>query len=268
MAVPGAMMTEAAAPQEGRICQSGDNLPNIAAIHPARHNRPSAPENSPIDTDMSIEADVPPQMLQLVQTHFPVLQVPFVPEIRLHKAVSTSGVWRLAEIDEEGFGAPYWAHHWGGGIALARYIFDHPEIVADRRVLDLGSGSGIVAIAAARAGARHVVSVDTDKYAIAVARLNAAINGVTISTVLGDMTADAPPSVDIVLVGDLFYEPDLAARVTTFLERCQAGHIEVLIGDPWRAFLPRSRLDLLAEYSAHDFGDGSAKSAVFGFKAE
>lgn len=227
-----------------------------------------SPESPLIDTDLPIDTDVPPRVLQLVQTHFPVLQVPFVPEIRLHKAVPTSGLWRLAEIDELGFGAPYWAHYWGGGTALARYIFDHPDIVADRRVLDLGSGSGIVGIAAAKAGARDVICADTDKYAVAVARLNAAINEVAISTFLGDVTPNAPPDVDAVLIGDLFYEPNLAARVTTFADRCLAAQIEVLIGDPWRAFLPRPRLQLLAEYAVPDFGDGNGngKSAVFRFK--
>jgi predicted nicotinamide N-methyase len=212
------------------------------------------------------------RVLAFVQANFPILPVPSVPEIRLHKATPKSGLWRLAETDEEGFGTPYWAYYWGGGIALARYIFDHPETFADRRVLDLGSGSGIVGIAAAKAGARDVVAADTDKYAVTVARLNAVENGATISTFLGDMTAHCPPAVDVVLVGDLFYERDLAARVTAFLDRCLESEIEALIGDPWRKFLPLSRLRLLAEYPAHDFEDGagpaSRKSAVFRFEAE
>jgi predicted nicotinamide N-methyase len=212
---------------------------------------------------------LPPQALQFVRAHFPILPVPSVPEIRLHKAVPSSGLWRLAEMDEQGFDTPYWAHFWGGGIALARHILDHPETVAGRGALDLGSGSGIVGIAAAKAGAKDVVCADTDKYAVAVAHMNAAINGVTISTFLGDMTANAAPAVDVILVGDLFYERDLAARVTAFLDLCLGSHIEVLVGDPWRAFLPRSRLRLLAEYPARDFGDGAVgKSAVFRFQTE
>lgn len=213
-----------------------------------------------------IETDVSPDALQLVQAKFPILPVPFVPEIRLHTAVPTSGLWRLAEMDAHGFGAPYWAHYWGGGIALARYVFDHPDVVAGCRVLDLGCGSGIVGIAAAKVGARAVTAADIDKYAVAVTYLNAAANGVTIATVLDDLTAGAPPDVDIVLVGDLFYEHDLAVRVMAFLDRCRDLQIKVLIGDPWRAFLPRSRLQVLAEYSAQDFGDDSAKIAVFGLK--
>jgi predicted nicotinamide N-methyase len=217
------------------------------------------------------DIDFPARALQFVQAHFPILPVPSVPEIRLHKAIPKSGLWRLSEMDEEGFGTPYWAHYWGGGIALARHILDHPETVAGRVALDLGCGSGIVGIAAAKAGARNVICADTDKYAVAVTHLNAAINGVTVSTALGDMTDGTPPEVDVVLVGDLFYEHDLATRVASFLDLCLRSHIEVLIGDPWRAFLPHSRLQVLAEYPAWDFGDDTKtvtgkSAAVFWFK--
>ncbi|PRD41739.1 methyltransferase [Phyllobacterium phragmitis] len=217
-----------------------------------------------------MDTGLSPQTLQFIQANFPVLPVPSVPEISLHKAVPKSGLWRLAEMDAHGFGEPYWAHYWGGGLALARHILDHPETVAGRGVLDLGTGSGIVGIAAAKAGAGHVICADTDRYATAVARLNAVTNGVGIATFLGDMTANPPPTVDIVLVGDLFYERDLAARVTTFLDRCLGAHIEVLIGDPWRAFLPHSRLRLVAEYPGLDFGQGAQarerQNAVFSFR--
>lgn len=204
---------------------------------------------------------------QFLRVNLPVVPVPSVPEIRLHKAGPASGLRRLAELDERGFGSPYWAYHWGGGLALARHILDRPETVAGRRVLDLGAGSGIVGIAAAKAGASNVIAAEIDAYAIAAIDLNAATNGVTISTVLGDLTAGPPPPVDIVAVGDLFYERDLAERVTAFLGRCLKAGIDVLIGDPWRAFLPRSRLRLIAEYSVVDFGmaeDASIRpSAVF-----
>jgi predicted nicotinamide N-methyase len=217
-----------------------------------------------------INTDLSPRVLQFIQANFPILPVPSVPEIRLHKAGPKSGLWRLAEMDEQDFGTPYWAHYWSGGLALARHILDHSETVAGRGVLDLGAGSGIVGIAAARAGAREVIAADTDRYALAATCLNAAANGVTISTFLGDLTANPPPAVDVVLVGDLFYEHDLAERVTTFLDRCFGSHIEVLIGDPCRAFLPLSRLRLLAEYPGPDFGDGTKdalkQSAVFSLK--
>jgi predicted nicotinamide N-methyase len=187
----------------------------------------------------------------------------------VHKAGPKSGLWRLAEADKT-LGNPYWAYHWGGGLALARHLLNHPEVVGGRRVLDLGAGSGIVGIAAAKAGAKSVIAADVDPYAIAATGLNAAANGVTVSTVLGDLTVGAPPDIEVVLVGDLFYEKELAAQVTAFLDRCLASGIEALVGDPWRAFLPRSRLELLAEYPGGDFGSGVqgelTSNAVFAFR--
>ncbi|NGO53047.1 class I SAM-dependent methyltransferase [Allomesorhizobium camelthorni] len=204
---------------------------------------------------------------QFIRANLPIAPVPSVPEIRLHKAGPASGLRRLAELDEQGFGSPYWAYYWGGGLALARHILDRPEIVAGRRVLDLGAGSGIVGIAAARAGASEVIAAETDRYAVVAIDLNAAANDVTVSTILGDLTGGPPPPVDIIAVGDLFYERDLAERVTVFLDRCLTAGIDVLIGDPWRAFLPRSRLQLIAEYPVLEFGEAgnaAAKpSAVF-----
>jgi predicted nicotinamide N-methyase len=187
----------------------------------------------------------------------------------LHRAGPKSGLWRLAEMDRD-VATPYWAYHWGGGLALARHILRHPELVAGREVLDLGAGSGIVAIAAAKAGAKNVMAADIDPHAIAATGLNAAANGVAVATFFGDLTFGAPPAVDVVLVGDLFYEADLAERVTAFLDRCFAANIDVLVGDPWRAFLPRARLQLLAEYPGADFGQASGdeqkRNAVFSFR--
>jgi predicted nicotinamide N-methyase len=169
---------------------------------------------------------------------------------------------------DEGFGTPYWAYDWGGGLALARHILNYPQIVAGRIVLDLGAGSGIVGIAAAKSGAKNVIAADVDRYAIMAIGLNAAANSVAISTFFGDPTAGAPPAVDMILVGDLFYEADLARRVIAFLDRCLRSKIEVLVGDPWRSFLPKTRLQLLAQYPGPDFGcssDAQRQNAVFSF---
>jgi len=210
------------------------------------------------------------QVLQFIRSNLPLVPAPALPEILLHTAGPDSGLWRLAENDEN-FEAPYWAYAWGGGLALARHILDHPHTVAGRDVLDLGAGSGIVAIAAAKSGARSVLAADIDRYAIVATGLNAVANGVTIATRLGDPTAGAPPDVDIVLVGDLFYEADLAARVTGFLDRCVRSGIQVLVGDPWRSFLPRMHLRLLAQYPGRDFGNSGhgtpSENAVFSFEA-
>lgn len=202
-----------------------------------------------------------------IQANLPLEPTPGVPEIRLHRAGPRSGLMRLAEADPD-FGSPYWARPWGGGLALARHLLDHPATAAGRRVLDLGAGSGLVAIAAMMAGAAKVLAADVDPYAVAATRLNAAANGVAVEAVHGDFTAGAPPEAELILVGDLFYDANLAARVFAFLERCAATGAQVLIGDPWRAFLPADRLRAVAEYPVADFGDpdGTARAAaVFAF---
>jgi len=179
-----------------------------------------------------------------------------------------SGLGRLADADPDGFGTPYWAYAWGGGLALARYVLDHPETIAGRSVLDLGSGSGLVGIAAAKAGAREVMAVDVDAYAAVAAPLNAQANGVDIRFLLADLLDGEPPEgVDVVLAADLFYEEALARRTTGFLERCLTSGAQVLIGDPWRAHLPTERLQVLAEFTTADVGRSgqTQASAVFTF---
>ena len=201
-----------------------------------------------------------------IRMNLPVAAVPGVPEIRLHKARPTSGLMRLARQDEDGFGAPYWAHYWAGGLALARYVLDHPGVVAGRRVLDLGAGSGLVGIAAAKAGAREVVAAEVDAYAVAALKLNMKLNEASISVLHADLTDSAPPETDLILVGDLFYAPDLSERVTGFLDRCSNRGIRALIGDPWRAHLPTSRLTELARYQVTEGGSHAmGPSGVFAF---
>ena len=202
-----------------------------------------------------------------IRSNLPVAPVPGVPEIKLHKASPTSGLMRLARQDEDGFGAPYWAHYWAGGLALARYVLDNPSIVAGRRVLDLGAGSGLVGIAAAKAGARQVVAAEVDPYAVAALKLNMQLNHASISVVHGDLTdGDPPPETDVILVGDLFYAADLSERVTAFLDRCSNRGVHALIGDPWRAHLPTSRLTELARYLVTEGGSQAMRpSGVFAF---
>jgi predicted nicotinamide N-methyase len=198
-----------------------------------------------------------PDPLQFIQANTRVCPVRSLPEIRLHTAHQATGLWRLGEPEEDGSDPPppYWAFPWAGGMALARHILDRPGTVTGRRVLDLGAGSGLVAIAAAMAGASEVIAAEIDRYAVAAIGLNAAANGVAVALAGDDLTAGPPPPVDLVAAGDLFYERDLAARVTAFLDRCLAADIDVLIGDPGRAYLPRSRLRLLAEYRVPDVSE-------------
>ena len=180
--------------------------------------------------------------------------VPHVPEISLYAADESVPIWLKTEeeLQRIGLPPPYWAFAWAGGQALARFVLDHPHEVAGKRVLDLASGSGLVAIAAAKAGAAPVTAVDVDEFAEAAVALNGEANGVyadvTILDIL-DHPAAIAPRYDVVLVGDLFYERATAARALAFLERNAAIGTRVLIGDPGRTYLPKDRLTRLAEYS-------------------
>jgi len=180
-----------------------------------------------------------------------------IPEVRLYTAHEATGLWRLAELNDDGSEPPppYWAFPWAGGMALARHILDRPETVAGRRVLDLGAGSGLVAIAAMRAGASVALAAEIDRYGVAAIELNSGANDVAVTVIGRDIIGEPPPPVDLVAVGDLFYEQDLATRVTAYLDRCLAAGIDVLIGDPWRAYLPHGRVQLIAEYSVPDVGE-------------
>lgn len=205
-----------------------------------------------------------------IRANMPLVPTPSIAGISLHTARPSSGLWRLLGTGATGAHSPYWAYPWAGGAALARHFLDHPEIVRRRRVLDLGAGSGLVAIAAAKAGAAMVAAVDTDPFAAVAARVNAAANTVEISIVRHDLTDGPPPAVDVIAVGDLFYDQQLALRVTAFLDRCLTSGIDVLVGDPGRAYLPLSRLRLVAEYEVADFGDANATKPgyVFSFIGE
>ena len=202
-----------------------------------------------------------------IRANLPVAAVPGIPEIRLHRASPTSGLSRLARADEDGFRPPYWAHSWAGGLALARYVLDNPSVVAGRRVLDLGAGSGLVGIAAAKAGAREVVAAEVDRYAVAALKLNMRLNGALISILHCDITGNGAPATDVILVGDLFYASDLSEQIAAFLERCSNRGIRALVGDPWRACLPVSRLTELARYVVTEDGSCAMRpSGVFAFK--
>jgi predicted nicotinamide N-methyase len=188
--------------------------------------------------------------------------VPGLPDIRLHLAAPASRLSRLV-----GVASPYWAYVWAGGRVLAQHFAEKPGAVRGRRVLDLGAGSGLVAIAAAKAGAMSVTAAETDPNGLVALELNAALNGVEVSAVADDLLGGPAPDTDLILVGDLFYAPDLAARVTGFLDRCQAAGIGILVGDIGRADLPRHRLQRTNEYAVPDFGDGAQaplrKSGVY-----
>jgi predicted nicotinamide N-methyase len=180
--------------------------------------------------------------------------VPHVPEISLYVADESVPLWLKTEEELETIGLPppYWAFAWAGGQALARYALDNPETIADKRVLDLASGSGLVAIAAAKAGAAPVIASDIDAFTEAAISLNCEANDVYVDVIVHDLLdtpASAAPRYDVILVGDLFYERDTATRALAFLDRHAATGTRVLIGDPGRTYLPKQRLTRLAEYS-------------------
>jgi predicted nicotinamide N-methyase len=179
--------------------------------------------------------------------------VPLVPEIRLYQATDPISMWERTEqaTGRTGLDPPFWAFAWAGGQALARYLLDHPEVIRDRHAIDLASGSGLVAIAAAKAGAAAVTAYDIDPLASAATDANAGANGVAVQAVCADVLAEdglPAPGTDLVLVADAFYERDLADKVTRFMERCRTRGTAVLAGDFGRAYLPRRRLTPLASY--------------------
>lgn len=179
---------------------------------------------------------------------------PLVPEIRLRLASEAVPLWEAGEreLAATGLPPPYWAFAWAGGQALARFLLDHPDRAAGKRVLDFAAGSGLPAIAAAKAGAAAVTASEIDPFAAAAVGLNAALNGVRISVVEADVIDaddDAGADWDVVLAGDVFYERDLAARVEPWLRRLAGRGATVLVGDPGRGFLPRAGLDRLIAYA-------------------
>ena len=191
----------------------------------------------------------PARRLDFIRGHTRLLPVPHAPEIKLHLADEATALWMKTEeeLGEMGLPPPFWAFAWAGGQALARYILDHPELVRGRRVLDVATGSGLVAIAAAMAGAARVEASEIDDFALAAIGLNAAENGVTIEARAGDLVG-ADEGWDVVLAGDVSYERDMAARMTDWLEGLSRRGALALIGDPGRSYLARDRLSAVAEY--------------------
>jgi predicted nicotinamide N-methyase len=191
-----------------------------------------------------------------IREHTQLLSPPLVPEIKLHLAAESLPIWQSTEeaLAERNVPPPYWAFAWAGGQALARYLLDRPDRVRGKRVLDLGAGSGLTAIAARIAGAADVLANDIDALAQAAMALNADANGVTLRLSTDDLLAADDPaphliSVDVLLIGDLFYEKPLAERVLAFADRAAGRGILALTGDPQRSYFPIQRFVALEAYS-------------------
>ena len=178
---------------------------------------------------------------------------PLVPELALHLASEVVPLWHATEEELARIGVPppYWAFAWAGGQALARYVLDHPQIVQGKRVLDIGAGSGLVGLAAAKAGAAEVLAADIDAFSCAAIRLNAAANDLAV-TVTQDDLIGTPGAWDVILVGDLFYERPLAERLLAWLAPLETP---ALLGDPGRNYFPKSGVQKLASYSVQTTRD-------------
>ena len=185
-----------------------------------------------------------------VLRHTRLRPVPGLEEIRLHLGDEVLPLWHATQLETRNPDAPlpYWAFAWVGGLAIGRYLRDHPEAVAGRRVFDLASGSGLCAIAALVAGASAATGSDIDGFAIAAMERNARANGRRMAIVPRDVLDEGPPDVDVILAGDCWYDAGLAARVLPWLREAQAADIDVLIGDPGRRYLPTDELVELAAY--------------------
>lgn len=190
--------------------------------------------------------------------------LPFRRDISLYRPTPQSGLnaWLAGEGHDDA--PPYWAYAWGGGAVLALYLEDHPEAVAGKSVLDFGAGSGLVGIAAAKAGASRIFAIEPDPIARVALRLNAVANGVDIVI----WNEESLPKVDVVLAGDVFYTADVVAQTLPILTTAVQGGARVLVGDPFRRDLPQDRLELIAEYGVPDMG-GTApvRSGVFALRA-
>ena len=175
--------------------------------------------------------------------------VPHAPEISLHIADVATELWSKTEeeLGEIGLPPPFWAFAWAGGQGLARYVLDHPEVVRGRRVLDVASGSGLVAIAAAMAGASHVIGNEIDEFALEAIALNASANEVAVEVRAGSLIG-LDEGGDVVLAGDVSYERDMASAITGWLEGLARRGATVLVGDPGRSYLARDRLVEIAAY--------------------
>ena len=185
-----------------------------------------------------------------IKAHTALMAPPLVPEVQLHLAVETVAIWEQTEeaLGEMGLPPPFWAFAWAGGQALARYCLDNPGIVAGKRVLDFAAGGAVSGIAAMKAGATSVIACELDRFAIAAIEANASANAVELETSHADLVG-TDEGWDVVLAGDVFYEAEPARVIGAWLHALSLRGATVLIGDPGRSFLPREKLEMLAEYT-------------------
>ena len=215
-------------------------------------SRSSRPPTEPDSPAGPVEVPSHAALAELLERHADFAPAPLAPEVRVFRARGLVEIWEAAErLASRTVPPPFWAYPWPGGMALARIVLDHPEWVEGRRVLDLGAGGGVAALAAARAGAREVVANDQDPWALATARLAADRQGLPLTPLLADLTAEpaAIDDFDVVLCGDLAYERRVAPRIRQLLVRARNTGARVLIADAGRAYFDETGLVRLAEFT-------------------
>jgi predicted nicotinamide N-methyase len=191
-----------------------------------------------------------PARAEFIRRHTRLQRPPHAPEIELWLADEITPIWRLTEeeLEAQGVPPPFWAFAWAGGQALARYLLDHPWEVRGKRVLDFATGSGLVAIAAMKAGAASALGCDIDPFCGAALAANARANRVKVDFTDDDLLRSEPPDADVICAGDVCYEKPMAEQVLAWLAAARAKGARVLIGDPGRTYFPREGLERLAEY--------------------
>lgn len=204
---------------------------------------------SPIHRNHRTNASVRTDPERFILDNTGIMRPPHVPELRLHLATEAHELWLKTEEELEAIGLPppFWAFAWAGGQGLARYVLDHPDSVSGRSVLDFASGSGLVAIAAAKAGASAVLATDIDPWTETAIRLNAALNEVDIAFTGLDLVGK-PVEANVLLAGDVFYDRAFADLLVPWFRELTEKGVSVLVGDPGRAYLPKERLRAEATY--------------------
>ena len=190
-----------------------------------------------------------PDFRRFILENTTVLAPPHVPEVKLHLADEAHNLWHKTEdqLQQSGLQPPFWAFAWAGGQGLARHILDHPECVRGKSVLDFATGSGLVAIAANLAGAKSVLAADIDPFCVDAVALNGRLNKADLVFIPQDLIGEATDA-EVILAGDVFYDREMAFKITPWFQDLAKQGVTILVGDPGRSYLPRQHLKRLSEH--------------------
>ncbi|HRI66694.1 MAG TPA: 50S ribosomal protein L11 methyltransferase [Polyangium sp.] len=220
---------------------------------------------------LDLDSPTPRDPRAFIRNHTALASPPLLPEIKLHLATEMTPLWWATEswLEEKGIEPPFWAFAWAGGQVIARLLLDQPEFVRGRKVLDIASGSGICALAAAQAGAQRVIAVDRDALAVQAIALNAEANGLSVETRAADIITpgDLPSwacECDVILAGDVCYDAAMTAAFLPWLQARVAEGMRVFLGDPGRYYLPAVGLEKLARYRVPASDDVEAAKEIWG----